>query len=93
LVEAWRHSGLTRAAFARREGVSYPTFAGWVQAMRRQTQIAPSVRFAQLRLSSSTPPVSETSAAPLEVRLPDGTSVRGGDVAAVAALVQALRRS
>lgn len=30
LVEAYRGSGLTMAAFARREGLKYPTFAGWV---------------------------------------------------------------
>jgi hypothetical protein len=37
--------------------------------------------------------MSETSVAALEVRLPDGMIVRGGDAASVAALVQALRRS
>ena len=95
LVEAWRRSGLTQAAFARREGLRYPTFAGWVQTLRTQAAPAASaVRFAQLRLPSSpSPTMSETDAAALEVRLPDGMIVRGGDVASVAALVQALQRS
>ena len=94
LVEAWRRSGLTQAAFARREGLRYPTFAGWVQTLRTQAAPAASaVRFAELRLPASMAPMSQTSVAALEVRLADGTSVRGGDAAAVAALVQALRRS
>jgi transposase-like protein len=95
LVEAWRRSGLTQAALARREGLRYPTFAGWVQTLRTPAaSAAPAVRFAELRLPSlASAPMSETNVAALEVRLPDGTSVRGGEVAAVAALVQALRRS
>jgi hypothetical protein len=95
LVEAWRRSGLTQAAFARHEGLRYPTFAGWVQTLRTQgAPAASAVRFAELRLPSSTSaPMSETSVAALEVRLPDGMIVRGGDAASVAALVQALRRS
>jgi transposase-like protein len=35
LVAAWQQSGLTQAAFARREGVRYPTFASWVQPARQ----------------------------------------------------------
>ncbi len=31
-VEAYRRSGLTQAAFARREGLRYPTFAHWVRS-------------------------------------------------------------
>ena len=31
LVAAFRESGLTRVAFARQEGVRYPTFCTWVQ--------------------------------------------------------------
>jgi predicted DNA-binding protein (UPF0251 family) len=30
-VSAWQGSGLTQAAFAKREGVRYSTFAHWVQ--------------------------------------------------------------
>jgi hypothetical protein len=34
LVAAWRASGLTQAAFTRREGIIYSSFASWVQADR-----------------------------------------------------------
>lgn len=37
-VVAYRQSGWTMAAFARREGMRYPTFAGWVlKGGRRRT--------------------------------------------------------
>ena len=85
LVAAYRQSGLTMAAFARREGVRYSTFAGWVlQGGRRR---APVVRFAQVRLPL-VPPIAPVG---LEVRLIDGTLVRGSAAAEVAALVRALR--
>lgn len=77
LVTAWRASGQTQAAFARREGIKYSSFAAWVQAERRtesnpaRPQTAPgqpAVRFAEVRWPAPAPG--------LEVRLPDGTLVR-----------------
>jgi len=35
-VTAWRASGLTMAAFARRESIEYSTFAGWVLKVGRK---------------------------------------------------------
>lgn len=89
LVAAWRSSGLTQAAFARREGIKYSSFAAWVQAERLVPAGAPRaprpvVRFAEVRLPSAPAPG-------LEVRLPDGTVLRGGSAAALAKLVRALR--
>lgn len=87
LVAAWRQSGLTQAAFARREGVRYPTFASWVQEARRtgERPAAPKMRFAEVQVPAA------VGAPPLEVRLPDGTLIRGGCARAVAALVRALK--
>ena len=89
LVGAWQHSGLTQAEFARREGVQYPTFASWVQQTRAANGARKSatskVRFAEVQW-----PASLGSAA-LEVRLPDGTLLRGGSAVELAALVRALR--
>jgi len=96
LVAAWRQSGLTQAAFARHEGVNYTTFASWVQEERKNGRRAaappprpnrrvPAVRFVEACLPGP-PPVG-----PLEVRLADGTVVRGGSAVELAALVRALR--
>lgn len=77
------------AAFARRESLAYSTFAGWVwksdrQASGGRASSAP-VRFAQVQWPQSTP------TAGLEVRLTDGTVLRGSDAAELALLVRALR--
>lgn len=86
LVRAWRASGLTQAAFAKREGVRYSTFAHWVQQATKKgpTVRSPRVKFAEVALPPALAPA-------LEVRLPDGTLLRGGNVADLAKLVQALR--
>ncbi len=95
LVAAWRQSGLTQAAFARREGVRYPTFASWVQQARQpggRTQPSePKVRpprrinFAEVQVPAA------LSVPAVEVRLADGTVVRGASARDVAAVVRALR--
>jgi hypothetical protein len=97
-VEAWRRSGMTQAAFARREGLRYPTFAHWVQQAGKPVRAISPVRFAQVRWPLPTGGaaqvgVEDRGAAPLgfEVRLPDGTLLRGGDVEQLATLVRALR--
>ena len=87
LVESFRTSGLTAAAFARREGLKYQTFAGWVNRSRHELTPAPAVRFTQVSL----PAASALSRAALEVQLVDGTLVRGDDARAVAQLVRALQ--
>ena len=88
-VRSYQSSGLTMAAFARREGLKYSTFAGWVlrSAARSGGRVAP-VRFAEVRL----PIAARSSAAPgLEVRLVDGTVARGTNAVELAVLVRALK--
>ena len=89
LVQAYRESGATMAEFARREGVNYTTLAGWVKKLPLAGGTKSPIKFAEMRM-----PYVAPSAAPedqIEVRLPDGTILRGTRVADVVALVQALR--
>ena len=79
------------AAFARREGLKYSTFAGWVlrSAARGSSsgRVGP-VRFAELRLPV---PAASATAPGLEVRLIDGTIARGTNAMELATLVRALK--
>ena len=85
-------SGMSMAAFARREGLKYPTFAGWVK--KRAGQTSPStpqsarpmaMRFAEVRL-----PSLGGESVGLSVTMPDGLVLRGSDPVALAALTRAL---
>ena len=88
LIAAYQASGMTMAAFARRESIKYATFAGWIF---KATRPAPRpIEFALVQLPGPSA-VGAARAAALEVRLPDGTLVRGGRVADLAALIRALR--
>lgn len=89
MVHAFRESGMTMAAFARRERLNYATFAGWVAKAQRGAVAKSPIQFAELRMPFVAP--APTSGDQLEVRLPDGTVLRGGRVADVVALVRALR--
>lgn len=85
MVAAYRASGATMAAFARRERINYATFAGWVGKATSPGSAKPPIKFAQVALPLAAP--SE----PLEVRLADGTVLRGSRVSDLVALVRALR--
>jgi transcriptional regulator with XRE-family HTH domain len=87
-LAAYQQSGLTQRAFARREGLNYSTFTAWWQGRRRAAtpRGAPApVRFAEVPLRG------HASIDGVEVRLPDGTVLRGGRATELAALVRALR--
>lgn len=98
LLAAFQRSGLTQQEFARREGIKYTTFCTWAQIEREAGRLpavptgrptlppTPLVRFVEAQLPAVIP-----SCAPLEVHLPDGTLVRGGNATELATLIRALR--
>lgn len=89
LIEAYRASGMSMAAFARRERINYTTFAGWMQRAAPVPASSP-IRFAEVKVPTM-PASAATTGDELEVRLADGTVLRGGRVADLIALVRALR--
>lgn len=88
LMAKYDKSGLTQAAFCKREGVNYHTFVAWLGRRRRRTGgngPAPA-KFHELTLSGGPAGVAD-----LEVVLPDGTVLRGGDADALGRLAHLLR--
>lgn len=73
-VRVQRGSGLTMAAFARRESIPYSTFAGWVLKAARKRSTPKPPRFAEVQVG---PLLAAPSSGLLEVRFPDGTTVHG----------------
>lgn len=88
-VQMYRQSGMTMAEFARREKLNYATFAGWVAKAGEPGKVKSPIKFTEVQLPFAPPSVSGGDQ--LEVRLADGTLVRGKGVVEVAALVRALR--
>lgn len=82
LVRTYQASGLTQKAFAARERINYTTFVSWVQDCGRRVGLA-KVGFAEVTMPRPT--------WPLEVQLPDGTTIRGGNAEQLARLLQLIR--
>jgi hypothetical protein len=83
VIAAYERSGLTQREFAEREGIKFFTFTGW---LKRQRAAGPGPAFVRVKL----PRVG--AGAGLEVALPNGVVVRGGEVEPIAALVERLSR-
>lgn len=86
LIAAYEASGLTQREFARREGLSYWSFAKWLSRTRQREGQKPKATFAEIAA------VAARASSPLEVALPNGVVVRGHDVEQVVGLVERLRR-
>ena len=89
LIEAYEQSGLTQRAFCEREGLRYCTFVAWLKK-KRDTEGSPE------RVGSLSNGFCEGLVIPgagresLEVILPSGTIIRGGDAGEIARLALAL---
>lgn len=85
LIAAYERSGMTQKAFAAREGVKFCTFTAWLSRRRRVAQ-PPKTAFAEVSV-----PIGTVTGL-VEVVLPDGVVIRGGDAQRVAAIAAQLRR-
>lgn len=95
LLSQYNDSGMTQAAFARRAGVRYPTFAHWVQQARKKGvrradagRAADAARFVEV--SAGLQRRAPASTSELSVALPGGLVARGADAGALSMLVRAL---
>jgi len=89
LMAEYDGSGLTQEAFCKREGVNYHTFVAWLGRRKRsggEVDEPVPAKFHELTLSGGS-----ASGSGLEVALPDGTVLRGGDAEALARLARLLR--
>jgi hypothetical protein len=80
-ISAYERSGLTQLEFAKREGIKYFTFAGWLKRYRPEAQ---KPAFAQVRVPRP------TARSELCVALPSGLIARGTDAAQLAELIKLL---
>ena len=84
-IEEYERSGLTQRAFAEREGIRFFTFTAW---LKRHRQRRGEGSFAEVTVAAR----PKATVVALEVALPDGVIVRGGDVNQLVTLVERLRR-
>ncbi|NBB80325.1 MAG: hypothetical protein GVY36_12925 [Verrucomicrobia bacterium] len=93
ILERYDQSGLTQAAFCRREGLRYGTLVAWLGRRRKNGgvlagRLPDKPVFQELSVSSHAGTEGKFG---LEVRLPDATLLRGSCASELARLVQLLR--
>lgn len=97
ILEAFDASALSGMAFCRQHGLSYSTFANWIQKRRKDGAIPSIVHdaarekplFAEVIIPQA--PVSPKPPPALKVSLPCGTSFEISDVAQVPLAIQLLQ--
>jgi transposase-like protein len=91
ILAEFERSGLSAVQFARRSGVKYSTFAGWLQRYRARKRPGPKSAVRLLEAVVGPAPLNRA----LEVQLPGGARLEireANQVALVAALVRALEK-
>jgi hypothetical protein len=84
MIAAYERSGLTQRAFAEREKIGFYRFVSWLKQHRRHRAKS---AFVEVKLPGRSVAVSN-----VEVTLPNGVVVRGGDLEQIAKLVERLAR-
>jgi transposase-like protein len=92
ILAEFERSGLSAAQFARRTGLKYSTFVGWVQRYRRRKRPA---RKSPLRLLEAVVAQSTPVVVALQVQLPGGARLeisQASQIPLAAALVRAMEK-
>lgn len=75
MVEQFRHSGLTRAAFSRQFGVPLPTLDYWLTKTKHSSRLPVPMTFSEIRLAAPEAPLSNNNWA-MEIVAPSGLTIR-----------------
>jgi hypothetical protein len=88
MVEQFRRSGLTRAAFSRQYGVPLPTLGYWLTKAKRALNLPVPVVFSEVNLTA---PEISMSAWAMEVVAPSGLTIRCREPLAIHDLARLIR--
>jgi transposase-like protein len=89
MVEQFRRSGLTRAAFSRQHGIPLATLNWWLAKTKRASNLPVPVVLSEVRLAS--PAATPNLAWAMEVISPSGLTVRCREALPVRDLARLLR--
>lgn len=89
MVEQFRRSGLTRAAFSRQHGIPLATLDWWLARTKRDSHLPVPVLFREVMLPPA--PVTGTSTWAMEIVRPDGLVIRCRETLGMKDLTRLLR--
>lgn len=89
MVEQFRRSGLSRAAFSRQQGIPLSTLDWWLAKTKRVSHLPAPVVFSEVMLPPA--PAATTGAWAMEIVRPDGLIVRCREAFSANDLVRLLR--
>jgi transposase-like protein len=88
MVEQFRRSGLTRAAFSKQYGVPLATLSWWLKKAKRASSLPVPVVFSEVNLTA---PEVSTNAWAMEVVAPSGLTIRCREPLAIHDLAHLIR--
>lgn len=91
MVEQFRRSGLTRAAFSRQYGIPVATLNWWLARVKRASNLPVPVVFREVQLASQ--PTTPSNPWAMEVVAPSGLTVRCREALSARVLARLLRGS
>jgi len=89
MVEQFRRSGLTRAAFSRQYGIPLPTLGYWLTKAKRASNLTVPVAFSEVKLAPAESVSSNNWT--MEIVAPSGLTIRCRDELTVHDLARLIR--
>jgi transposase-like protein len=89
MIEQFRSSGLTRAAFSDQFGISLPTLSYWLRKTKLDSKLSSPDLFSEVKLAA--PGIVHTDGWNSEIVTPSGLTIRFRDKISIQDLAQLLR--